>query len=59
VRTDEKAGIDVSTEGWDSEMICYQSIIECNGKLFMFYNGNGFGRTGIGYAVCDKSTIDK
>ena len=50
VRMDEKAGIDISPNGWDSEMICYQSIVEWNNKLFMFYNGNGFGRTGIGYA---------
>ena len=53
-RMDEKAGIDISPNGWDSEMICYQSIVEWNGKLFMFYNGNGFGRTGIGYAELIK-----
>jgi len=58
-RMDEKVGIDISPKGWDSEMICYPCIVEWNDKLFLFYNGNGFGRTGIGYAVCDKSTIEK
>ncbi|NDF12334.1 MAG: hypothetical protein EB060_05940 [Proteobacteria bacterium] len=50
-RADNKAGIDVSKEGWDSTMICYPTIVEVDGRLLMFYNGNGFGRTGIGYAV--------
>ena len=58
VRMDEKAGIDISPDGWDSEMICYQSIVEWKDKLFMFYNGNGFGRTGIGYAVCELEDIN-
>jgi predicted GH43/DUF377 family glycosyl hydrolase len=56
-RLDEQAGIDISPEGWDSEMICYPCAVEWDDKLFLFYNGNGFGRTGIGYAVCDKSTL--
>ncbi len=28
VRNDALAGIDVSSEGWDSEMICYPYIFE-------------------------------
>ncbi|MDR0370241.1 MAG: hypothetical protein LBH80_00070 [Prevotellaceae bacterium] len=56
-RMDEKAGIDISPEGWDAEMICYPCVVEWGDKLFLFYNGNGFGRTGIGYAVCDKSEL--
>lgn len=49
-RMDEQVGIDVSTEGWDSEAIAYPYVIEVNGRLIMFYNGNGFGKTGFGYA---------
>jgi hypothetical protein len=49
-RMDEKAGIDLSPQGWDSEMICYPYVVKCANKLYMFYNGNGFGKTGIGYA---------
>lgn len=49
-RQDEDAGIKLSDEGWDSEMISYPFVINIDGKLIMFYNGNGFGKTGIGYA---------
>lgn len=50
-RRDEEAGISISVEGWDSEMITYPHVLWVKGKLLMFYNGNGFGRTGFGYAV--------
>ncbi len=49
-RDDSKVGIDVSTKGWDSEMICYPHIVEVNSKYLMFYNGNEFGKSGFGYA---------
>jgi predicted GH43/DUF377 family glycosyl hydrolase len=49
-RDDSRVGIDVSEDGWDSEMICYPNIISVNGKFIMFYNGNGFGKSGFGYA---------
>lgn len=55
-RNDELAGIDVSKEGWDSEMICYPYIFDHKGKRYMLYNGNGYGRSGFGFAVLeDKS----
>lgn len=43
--------LDVSVSGWDSEMVEYPCVV-CgeNNSLFMFYNGNGFGKTGIGLA---------
>jgi hypothetical protein len=50
-RLDEQAGIDVSENGWDSEMVEYPCVIAPNGRKYLFYNGNGFGRSGIGYAV--------
>lgn len=49
-RDDSKVGIDVSDEGWDSDMICYPHIAKVNNKYIMFYNGNGFGKSGFGYA---------
>ena len=49
-RNDKRAGIFPSEKGWDSEMICYPSIIEVNKKVFMFYCGNGFGESGFGVA---------
>ena len=49
-RMDERADIDVSANGWDSEMIAYPCVVQAGKGLFMFYNGNGFGQSGIGYA---------
>lgn len=54
IRKDDEIGIDVSTSGWDSQMVCYPSIIEHQGSVFMFYNGNDYGRTGFGYAVLEE-----
>ena len=53
-KDDKNAGIDVSPEGWDSEMICYPNIVNVDGKYMMFYNGNGFGKSGFGYAVLEE-----
>lgn len=51
IRNDNEAGIDISKEGWDSEMISYPYVFKIDNKLIMLYNGNGFGKTGFGYAV--------
>lgn len=50
-RMDDKVGIDVSEKGWDSEMICYPYVFDYKGKLIMLYCGNGYGKTGFGYAI--------
>lgn len=47
----EEAGIDVSSEGWDSEMIEYPYVFDHDGQRYMLYNGNGYGKTGFGLAV--------
>jgi len=53
-RKDYLAGIEKSDSGWDSEMIEYCHVLDLNGKKHMFYNGNGFGKTGFGYAVLEE-----
>lgn len=50
VRDDSKAGIDISDEGWDSEMISYPHLFELDGKVYMLYLGNHVGRFGFGVA---------
>jgi hypothetical protein len=50
VRKDEEAGIAASNEGWDSEMICYPFVFEHKQKFYMLYNGNAYGKTGVGLA---------
>lgn len=52
-RDDAQAGIDVSAEGWDSEMLCYPHVFRCDGQVYMLYNGNAFGRDGFGVAVLE------
>lgn len=49
-RDDKKAGIDVSAEGWDSEMISYPHVFELDGEIYMAYLGNQVGRFGFGLA---------
>lgn len=50
-RQDEKAGLVKSEKGWDSEMACYPVKLSLSNKDYLFYNGNGMGKTGVGYAV--------
>ena len=50
-RLDHLSGIDVSQDGWDSEMIEYPFVFDHKGKRYMLYAGNGFGKTGFGIAV--------
>lgn len=49
-RMDDKSGIKLSEIGWDSKMQTYPSVIKIKEKKYLFYNGNGFGKTGIGLA---------
>ena len=56
-RRDEEAGIEPSSTGWDSEMIEYPYVFLHEGRRYMLYNGNGFGRTGIGLAVLAQERV--
>ncbi len=49
---DEEAmdGLEPAASGWDSEMTAYPFVLEVDGKIYLFYNGNYFGRNGFGYA---------
>jgi hypothetical protein len=51
---DENTGIYLSEEGWDSEMMCYPHIFECDGNIYLLYNGNEFGKHGFGIAVLES-----
>ena len=55
-RKDDEVGISRSQEGWDSEMMEYCHILHYEDKTYMFYNGNGFGKSGFGYAILEDST---
>lgn len=49
-RDDSGAGIGLSEDGWDSDMMCYPHVFRCDGNIFLLYNGNEFGRFGFGIA---------
>lgn len=42
--------LEKSQNGWDSEMVCYEVLLNVGEKTYMFYSGNDMGRTGVGYA---------
>lgn len=50
-RDDAKAGIEVSDDGWDAEMVSYPHVFEVDGKTYMAYLGDQVGRYGFGLAV--------
>jgi hypothetical protein len=53
-RKDEEVGIARSDEGWDSVMMCYPYLYQHRGRKYLFYNGNGFGESGFGYAILEE-----
>ncbi len=53
-RDDDLAGLNVSSEGWDSEMVAYPHVTKIDGKTVMFYCGNYFGKEGFGYALLEE-----
>ncbi len=54
VRMDDKLNLDVGEGSFDSDAIMYAAPIEINGRLYVFYNGNDFGRDGFAAAVLDE-----
>jgi len=52
-RKDELGGLGPSNEPWEDEMVSYASIFDHRGRRYMLYNGNRFGKGGIGLAVLD------
>jgi hypothetical protein len=50
-RIGERDAIDVSAEGWDSDMIEYPCVFDHDGRRYLLYAGAGYGREGFGLAV--------
>jgi hypothetical protein len=55
-RRDAEAGVEPSADGWDSEMIEYPAVFDMDGQRHMLFNGNGYGATGVGWAILDART---
>ena len=49
-RDDSKAGLDISEDGWDNEMVSYPHVFELDNEVYMFYLGNEVGKYGFGLA---------
>ncbi|MFE3846676.1 hypothetical protein ACFX5D_01680 [Flavobacterium sp. LB3P45] len=53
-RDDDNSGITTTANDWDSDMMCYPHIFECNSKVHLLYNGNEFGKYGFGIAELEQ-----
>ena len=49
-RNDDNPLLEVTSGEWDSDMLCYPHVFRCDGKVYLLYNGNEFGRYGFGLA---------
>jgi predicted GH43/DUF377 family glycosyl hydrolase len=49
-RLDEKLSLSVTPDQFDSDAIMYAAPIATNDKVYLFYNGNDFGKDGFGVA---------
>jgi hypothetical protein len=47
---DDKLNLEVSPKSFDSRAIMYAAPIDLFGQLYVFYNGNDFGRRGFAVA---------
>ena len=52
-RDDDTPRLNTPDGEWDSDMQCYPNAFECDGRVYMLYNGNEFGRHGFGLAVLE------
>jgi len=53
-RDDEGLALEGNTGSWDADMQCYPNIFECDGHVYLLYNGNEFGRHGFGVAILER-----
>lgn len=49
-RDHDRAGISVSSSGWDADMLAYPFVFSHKRDTYMLYNGNDYGRSGFGLA---------
>lgn len=51
----EELGMNAGDADWESEMVEYPCVFDWNGRRYMLYNGNDYGRSGLGLAVLEDS----
>lgn len=57
VRDDARLNMQKTPGGFDSDMMAYPCFIQADGKSYLFYNGNDYGREGFGYAELTNPEI--
>jgi hypothetical protein len=55
-RSDVDTALPAPSEEWDAEMQAYPAVFERGGTRYLLYNGNGYGLSGIGYAVSARGS---
>jgi hypothetical protein len=50
-------GLDPAGSGWESREACYSHVFAHGETLYMLYNGNGYGREGLGLASMPLSAL--
>lgn len=48
-RKDNFGGIATGLGDWDTQMRAYPAVIRIGDSIYMFYNGDGFGKSGFGF----------
>jgi hypothetical protein len=56
-RKDDQVDFRASGGEWDADAQAYPCVVEHRGQMYMFYNGNGYGREGIGLAIAEISEL--
>jgi len=51
---DDGLGLAASGDGWDASMVEYPHVFDHAGTRYMLFNGDGYGRTGLGAAVLER-----
>jgi hypothetical protein len=57
-RFDEFHEMKINNQQWCDEMQCYPYVIELSDKFVMFFNGNGYGRTGLGFTTMKRESME-
>jgi hypothetical protein len=55
-RRDDEMGLRAGGDSWESDMVAYPWVFDWQDRRYMLYNGNDYGRTGLGLAVSTSHT---
>ncbi len=53
-RLDEEGGLVPEGDGWEADMVEYPWVFDAHGSRYMLYNGNDYGKTGVGVAILER-----